>query len=126
MTSTLAARLAAMFTEPSTWRGLAVLFGVVGLQFTNVDPADILALALAVIGAIEILRTEKPEAEFTRIVTMFTEPSTWRGLAAVGGAVGLQVSPLGSTDVLSLMMTVMAAIEMIRKERNGGHDSTAG
>jgi len=125
MTSSLAARLAAMFTEPSTWRGLTVLLGVLGLQFTNVNPADILSLALAVIGAIEILRVEKT-GDFARIVTMFTEPSTWRGVAAVGGAVGLQVGSLGSTDVLSLMMTTMAAIEMIRKERSNGNSTASG
>lgn len=54
-----------------------------------------------------------------RILIMFTEPSTWRGLVAVAGALGLKFTDVNPTDLLSLAITIVGVIEILRKERSG-------
>lgn len=53
----------------------------------------------------------------TYILERFKEPSTWRGIAILAGALGMQVSP----DLIPAIGTVVAAalggIEVIRKEK---------
>ena len=52
--------IGARLKEPSTWKGLALLAGILGW---NVDPEllpQIGAVVVAVIGLIEVIRKEKP------------------------------------------------------------------
>jgi len=49
--------------EPSTYRGLALLGAVVGINLSPDLTAAIASAAAAVIGLIEILRREKPKTK---------------------------------------------------------------
>lgn len=46
--------------EPSTWRGLALLFGAAGIGMEPAAAEQISVSVAAAIAAIEIIRKEKP------------------------------------------------------------------
>lgn len=50
------------------------------------------------------------------MLARLTEPSTWRGMAAVIGAVGLQVSPDSLIGLLVIFWYITGLVNIIRKE----------
>ena len=55
-------KIAEKLLEPSTWRGIIALVGAVGLILKPENAAAILAAVLALIGAINVARTEPSKA----------------------------------------------------------------
>ena len=45
------------------------------------------------------------------------EPSTWRGLALMLGALGVGVSPEMANSIGSAVIAALGAVEVIRRER---------
>lgn len=51
------------------------------------------------------------------IVARMREPSTWRGLALLIGAFGVQLHPDAMPAVGTAVASIIAAVEVFRKER---------
>jgi hypothetical protein len=50
------------------------------------------------------------------ISSRLREPSTWRGLSVLIGALGIGIAPQAITEIGTAVATTLAAIEIIRKE----------
>lgn len=44
------------------------------------------------------------------------EPSTWRGIVALAGLLGINLSPEDAAIIANIAITVIAVINIIRKE----------
>lgn len=73
-----------------------------------------------------------PEADFLRrrrqrnphtlrfmdsILSRFSEPSTWRGLIMLAGALGLTIQPEYHEHIIALAMAAVGLINVFRRER---------
>lgn len=52
-----------------------------------------------------------------RFREMLTEPSTWRGLSILGGALGLMLAPDQWVAICTGAATIWGAVDVYRKEK---------
>jgi hypothetical protein len=65
----------------------------------------------------------KRRYEMDWIIRRFKEPSTWRGLIVLAGIAGYSINPELQEKIIAIGTTLLAAIEIIRKE--GVHGTPA-
>jgi hypothetical protein len=53
------------------------------------------------------------------LLDRLTEPSTWRGLVALLTVFGAKLQPEAADSIVTAGASVYAAIQILRKERNG-------
>jgi hypothetical protein len=51
------------------------------------------------------------------VLARLREPSTWRGLAVMFGAMGVGIAPEAILEIGAAVASTIAAIEIIRKEK---------